>query len=167
MFNLLNIKILIHTIFLLALLPIISTSTAQDATTNEPYIPVVQRDVLPVYPFVQIVHRDSNDNLLTFIESDRLAAIDNEIIIAFLDHQSSLGLGDPIYKIGQDQVQVIVRQETINIEKESFYADTTLIGGTGLEENEGSTIVLRFNHDGFIALPGDKITYYWNFIRYL
>ena len=38
---------------------------------------------------------------------------------------------------------------------------------TELKENEQSTIVLRFNHDGFIALPGDQITYYWNFIRYL
>ena len=84
-----------------------------------------------------------------------------------MDHQSTLGLGDPVYKIGKDQVQVIVRQQTITIEKESFYADTILIGGTGLDEDEQSTIVLRFNLDGFIALPGDQITYYWNFIRYL
>jgi len=162
-----KIKIIISMIFLLSILPIISISTAQDIIPNEPYIPIIQRDVLPVYPFVQIVHRDSNDNLLTYIESDTLAAIDNEIIIAVMDHQSTLGLGDPVYKIGNDQVQVIVRQEILNIEKESFYADTILIGGTGLEENAQSTIVLRFNHDGFIALPGDQITYYWNFIRYL
>ena len=162
-----KIKIIISMIFLLSILPIISISTAQDIIPNEPYIPIIQRDVLPVYPFVQIVHRDSNNNLLTYIESDRLADIDNEIIIAVMDHQNTLGLGDPVYKIGKDQVQVIVRQEILNIEKESFYADTTLIGGTGLEEDEKPTIVLRFNHDGFIAAPGDQITYYWNFIRYL
>ena len=162
-----NIKITISTIFLLSILPVISISTAQDIIPEEPNIPTIQRDVLPVYPFVQIVHRDSNDNLLAYIESDRLAAIDKETIIAVMDHQSTLGLGDPVYKIGNDQVQVIVRQEILNIEKESFYADTTLIGGTGLEEDEQSTIVLRFNHDGFISLPGDQITYYWNFIRYL
>jgi len=162
-----NIKITISTIFLLSILPVISISTAQDIIPEEPNIPIIQRDVLPVYPFVQIVHRDSNDNLLAYIESDRLAAIDKETIIAVMDHQSTLGLGDPVYKIGKDQVQVIVRQQTITIEKESFYADTILIGGIGLEEDEESTIVLRFNHDGFIALPGDQITYYWNFIRYL
>ena len=162
-----NIKIIISTIFLLSILPVISISTAQDIIPEESNIPTIQRDVLPVYPFVQIVHRDSNDNLLAYIESDRLAAIDKETIIAVMDHQSTLGLGDPVYKIGKDQVQVIVRQQTINIEKESFFADTILIGGIGLEEDEESTIVLRFNHDGFIALPGAQITYYWNFIRYL
>ena len=162
-----NAKVILSTIFLLSILPIISISTAQDIIPSESHIPIIQRDVLPVYPFVQIVHRDSNDNLLAYIESDRLAAIDKETIIAVMDHQSTLGLGDPVYKIGKDQVQVIVRQQTINIEKESFYADTILIGGIGLAEDEESTIVLRCNHDGFIALPGDQITYYRNFIRYL
>ena len=105
-----NIKIIISTIFLLSILPVISISTAQDIIPEESNIPTIQRDVLPVYPFVQIVHRDSNDNLLAYIESDRLAAIDKETIIAVMDHQSTLGLGDPVYKIGKDQVQVIVRQ---------------------------------------------------------
>ena len=163
-----NIIILTTILFLLVLVPLMSTTIAQEnASIVKQSITLIQNDVLPVYPFVQIVHRDSSYNLLTYIESDRLAAIDKETIIAVMDHQSTLGLGDPVYKIGKDQVQVIVRQQTIIIEKESFYADTILIGGIGLEEDEESTTVLRFNHDGFIALPGDQITYYWNFIRYL
>ena len=49
-----NIKITISTIFLLSILPVISISTAQDIIPEESNIPTIQRDVLPVYPFVQI-----------------------------------------------------------------------------------------------------------------
>ena len=55
MFNLMNIKILIPTIFLLALIPLISTTTAQDNLPAKSSAFLAQEDEAFVYAFVQII----------------------------------------------------------------------------------------------------------------
>jgi hypothetical protein len=160
-----NIRILIPALFLLALIPLISTITAQeDIPVIEPSVKLIQNNVLPVYSFVQIVHRDSNGNLLTYTESDDISTIDDNSIIRLMDEETSLGIVDPVYQIGKDKFQVIVRHEITNIEKDRYIADTQLLSKF-LDDDGNQIPVIRFVHDGFIALPGDTITYYWNFIR--
>ncbi len=160
-----NIIILTTILFLLVLVPLMSTTIAQEnASIVKQSITLIQNDVLPVYPFVQIIHRDSNGNLLTYTESDKLAVIDNESIIRFMDEETSLGIVDPVYQIGEYNIQVIVRKDTINVEKQKLIPDTVLLSKF-LDEDGNQITMLRLNHDGFIALPGDTVTYYWNFIR--
>tara|TARA_B100000029_G_scaffold15298_1_gene15697 strand:+ start:2828 stop:3319 length:492 start_codon:yes stop_codon:yes gene_type:complete len=162
-----NLRITISALSFLALLPLIGTITAQEnAEITESYIKKIEKNVLPVYPFVQIVHRDSSGNLLTYTESDHLAEFDNETITGLMTHETELGKDYTVYQIGQDTVQVIVRQVIIEIQEESFFADTSLLSSLTDEFGKNKT-ALRFNHDGFIAQSGDTVTYYWNLVRFI
>ena len=159
-----NIKILIPTIFLLALIPLISTTTAQDNLPAKSSAFLAQEDEAFVYAFVQITIRDSNDSLLAYIESDTIDTVNNEVMNNFLDNETSLG-NDPIFKIGENKYQLIVRQTSLLHENETYYADTLMKANTQVDGVDKDVWALRFMHDGFVVLPGDTITYYFNFVR--
>ena len=82
----------------------------------------------------------------------------------FLDNETSLG-NDPIFKIGENKYQLIVRQTSLLHENETYYADTLMEGNTQVDDEDKAVWALRFMHDGFVVLPGDTITYYFNFVR--
>ena len=48
---------------------------------------------------------------------------------------------------------------------ETYYADTLMKGNTQVDGVDKDVWALRFMHDGFVVLPGDTITYYFNFVR--
>ena len=80
-----NFRILTLVLFLIILVPVISTITAQEVTSelniNKPSVKIIQDDNFRFYAFVQIIHRDSDGNLLSYIESDKIGTLDNETII--------------------------------------------------------------------------------------
>ena len=63
-----NTKIIFPVLVLLIIIPIMSTITAQEdvkmSLISKPVTEISQKDVLSFYAFVQIIHRDSNGNLL-------------------------------------------------------------------------------------------------------
>ena len=114
-----NIRIIFPVLFLLVLVTSIGNITAQEdaLTSNEakPSVQIIQGEKFPFYAFVQIIHRDSDGNLLAYIESDKISTFDKETITELMDLESSLGT-DPIYLINANQVQVIVRQHVTEVE---------------------------------------------------
>ena len=59
-------------------------------------IPVAFADT--PYIFVQIIHRDSDGNLISYLQSDKMTSVDLPSLDFLLDHESSIKQ-DPIYEI--------------------------------------------------------------------
>ena len=121
-------------------------------------IPTVYAEI--PYIFVQIIHRDSDGNLLAYLQSDRVSDANLDMINEMLDHESTLR-DDPIYQINGNVFQVITRENTLHFDSSLMYANTSLIQDVDDEQ----VIVLRLPHDGFRVLPGDSIKVIWIFSR--
>ena len=112
------------------------------------------------YIFVQIVHKDSDGNLLAYLQSDRVTDANLTEINEMLEHESARGI-DPIYQKDGNTFQVITRENTLYFDSPLMYASTSLIQDVNDEQN----IILRLPHDGFRVLPGDSIKVIWIFTK--
>ena len=122
-------------------------------------IPAVFAESDP-YIFVQIVHRDSNGNLLAYLQSDRMNIIDLSALNYLLDQESSLKQ-DPIYDVDGKKLQVITRQFVETIDSQGLLASTRLM----VDVNNIEVMTVQFTHDGFRITTGDTITTVWSFAR--
>ena len=112
------------------------------------------------YIFVQIIHKDSDGNLLAYLQSDRVTDANLTEINEMLEHESARGI-DPIYQKDGNTFQVITRENTLYFDSPLMYASTSLIQDVNDEQN----IILRLPHDGFRVLPGDSIKVIWIFAK--
>ena len=112
------------------------------------------------YIFVQIIHKDSDGNLLAYLQSDRVTDANLTEINEMLEHESARGI-DPIYQKDGNTFQVITRENTLYFDSPLMYASTSLIQDVNDEQN----IILRLPHDGFRVLPGDSIKVIWIFTK--
>ena len=112
------------------------------------------------YIFVQIVHRDSNGNLLAYLQSDRMNIIDLSALNYLLDQESSLKQ-DPIYDVDGKKLQVITRQFVETVDSQGLLASTRLM----VDVNNIEVMTVQFTHDGFRITSGDTITTVWSFAR--
>ena len=162
-----NIRIIFPVLFLLVLVTSIGNITAQEdaLTSNEakPSVQIIQGEKFPFYAFVQIIHRDSDGNLLAYIESDDMQDIDKDSIIELINYDSSQG-NDPIYQVNANTIEVITRQQISQVETIFLSTDSKLVSNF-LDKDGKEIITLRFTHDGYMAFPGDTVITYWNFVK--
>ena len=162
-----NIRIIFPVLFLLVLITSIGNITAQEDTLAsnviKPSVQIIQGEKFPFYAFVQIIHRDSDGNLLAYIESDKISTFDKETITELMDSESSLGI-DPVYQINTSHVEIIVRQHVTEIETVTLSTDSQLFSNSANDDGK-EIITLRITHDGYLAFAGDTVTTYWNFVR--
>ena len=111
------------------------------------------------YIFVQIIHRDSNGNLISYLQSDKMTSIDLPALNYLLDEESSEK--DPIYNIDGKKLQVITRQFVETRDSQDLLANTQLL----VDVNNIEVMAVRFIHDGFRIISGDTITTVWSFAR--
>lgn len=111
------------------------------------------------YIFVQIIHRDSNGNLISYLQSDKMTSIDLPALNYLLDEESSEK--DPIYNIDGKKLQVITRQFVETRDSQDLLANTQLL----VDVNNIEVLAVRFIHDGFRIISGDTITTVWSFAR--
>ena len=162
-----NTKIIFPVLVLLIIIPIMSTITAQEdvkmSLISKPVTEISQKDVLSFYAFVQIIHRDSDGNLLAYIESDDMQDIDKDSIIELINYESSQG-NAPIYQVNANTIEVITRQQISQVETIFLSTDSKLVSNF-LDKDGKEIITLRFTHDGYMAFPGDTVITYWNFVK--
>jgi len=118
-------------------------------------IPTVYAEI--PYIFVQIIHKDSDGNLLAYLQSDRVTDANLTEINEMLEHESARGI-DPIYQKDGNTFQVITRENTLHFASPLMYASTSL-------KNAENDIVLRLPHDGLRVLSGDTIKVIWIFAK--
>lgn len=121
-------------------------------------IPTAFADV--PYIFVQIIHKDSDGNLLAYLQSDRVTDANLPALNDMLDHESAREL-DPIYQRNGKTFQVITRENTLHFDSPLMYASTKLV----TDVNNEKVVILRLPHDGLRVLPGDTIKAIWIFAR--
>ena len=76
-----HIGIIFSSMFLLILIPTVSYISADQIIF--PIVSYINPDdnTLPASAFIQIIHRDSNGNLLAYNESDKIAIMHNDAMI--------------------------------------------------------------------------------------
>lgn len=111
------------------------------------------------YILVQIIHRDSDGNLLTYLQSDKMTSIDVLALNFLLDHE--LSPKDLIYEQDDETLQVISRKFIQTFDSEDIYANSKLyVNMSGIEIK-----AVQFFHDGFRIVSGDTVTTVWHFAR--
>ncbi len=113
-----------------------------------------------VFIFVQSTIRNSDGQLVTYLESSKFTDLNLEILGPFLDVETSRG-NDPIVTINEKEYQVIRRVQSKTFPSEDLVASTILS-----DNIDGKlTMIARFAHDGYPVSPGDTLESMWTFIR--
>jgi len=112
-----------------------------------------------VFIFVQTIVENSDDQLVTYLTSDKFSDLDLRNLDILLD--SEVSEKDPVITINGKKYQVIKRKMTINHDKENVIASTLLAHTI----NEKLIKVARFAHDGYPIESGDKVHSIWTFLR--
>jgi len=113
-----------------------------------------------LYINVQSELRNSDGQLVSFLESSKFTDIDVPALYNFLDFEASVG-NDPIITIDGKKFQIIQRTTILTFDSEN------VIGSTNISDNlDGQKILLaRFAHDGLPVVSGDTLQSTWTFVR--
>ena len=113
-----------------------------------------------IFIFVQTTVRNSDGQLVVYLESSKFTDLNLELLGPFLDSEASRGT-DPITTINGEEYQVIRRVQSKTFERDDLVASTILSNTI-----EGKlTMLARFAHDGYPVTPGDTLESMWTFIR--
>ena len=113
-----------------------------------------------LFIFVQTTIRNSDGQLVTYLESSKFTDLNLELLGPFLDFEASRG-SDPIVTINGEEHQVIRRVQSKTFPMEDLVASTILS-----DTIDGKlTMLARFAHDGYPVSQGDTLESMWTFIR--
>jgi len=110
-----------------------------------------------IYIIVQIQLRDSNQNLVGYIETDRVTVLNFEELSLILDDMSTNPENTKILTINDKKYQVIT-----GVGNAEYTSDTT-VSLSGIT-NDGKSLVYA-NYSGFPVRSGDLVFTTWTMIR--
>jgi hypothetical protein len=121
----------------------------------------VQTDIEKgLFIFVQTTVRDSDGQLVAYLESSKFTDLNLKLLGPFLDFEASRG-NDPIVTIDGEEYQVIRRVQSKTFTSEDLVASTILS-----DTVDGNLVMLaRFAHDGYPVSSGDTLESMWTFVR--
>jgi len=113
-----------------------------------------------LFILVQTTVRNSEGQLIAYLESSKFTDLHLEPLEKFLDFEAARA-NDPIVTIGDGEYQIIRR-----VQEKTFTADdlvaSTLLSSTLDGKRE---LIARFAHDGYPVSPGDTLESMWTFVR--
>ena len=113
-----------------------------------------------LFIFVQTTVRNSDGQLVTYLESSKFTDLNLELLGPFLDYEASRG-DDPIVTVNEKEYQFIRRVQSKTFPINDLVASTILSDAI-----DGKlTQLARFAHDGYPVSPGDTLESVWTFIR--
>jgi len=110
-----------------------------------------------IYIIVQIQLRDSSENLVGYIETDRITVINFEEISLILDDMSKNPKNTKIITIDDKKYQIIT-----GIGDAQYTSDNT-VSLSGIT-NDGETLIYA-NYGGFPIRAGDLVYTSWTMVR--
>ena len=113
-----------------------------------------------IFIFVQTTVRNSDGQLVVYLESTKFSDLDLLALESFLDFEVSRG-SDPIITIDGQNYQVIRRVQSQTFDSEELVASTILSDNVA----EKPVLIARFAHDGYSVIPGDTLESMWTFVR--
>jgi hypothetical protein len=113
-----------------------------------------------LFIFVQTTVRNSDGQLVVYLESSKFTDLNLELLGPFLDFEATRG-NDPVITISGEEYQVIRRVQSKTFTSEDLVASTILS-----DNKDGQLVMLaRFAHDGYPVSQGDTLESMWTFIR--
>ena len=112
------------------------------------------------YMFVQVTLRNSDGDLVTYMESDKLFDVDKKIIGDSLDYFSS-STEIPIFQLNDVKFQVFIVETVTEFDSSTMFANAYY----NVTIDEQTHPAARFQFDGFLTSPGDEITAIWTFAK--
>ena len=111
-----------------------------------------------IYIIIQIQIRDSNENLVGYIETDRITVNDLEFLSGILDELSENPKNTKIITIDGKKYEVIVE------EHHARYSADFLLSMSNITTNDDKKVVYA-NYDGSPIGKGDLVITTWTMIR--
>ena len=141
--------IILAGLFFLAIISLTNQTQAYDADIEK-----------GLFIFVQTTVRNSDGQLVNYLESSKFTDLNLKLLGPFLDFEATRG-NDPIVTINGGEYQVIRRVQSKTFPTEDLVASTILS-----DDVDGKlTMLARFAHDGYPVSPGDTLESMWTFIR--
>jgi len=144
-----KIALILSGLFFLVLISAIHSTSAYTTEIND-----------GLFIFVQTTIRNSDGQLIVYLESSKFTDLNLEAMDPFLDFEASRG-NDPIVTIDGEEYQVIRRVQSKTFTSEDLVASTIL---SNVKDGKISQIA-RFAHDGYMVYPGDTLESMWTFVR--
>jgi len=121
-----------------------------------------------VYLFVQIIHRDSDGNLLAVIQSDRMVFVNADILNYYVDQKGMARTVEGPDPNGS-HFEIFGEKYTLIQPIKNITASTYFVIEWETEDNPEriQEIGARFAHEGLLLSPGDIVETVWNFARFL
>ena len=123
---------------------------------------------LEIYIFVQVVQRDSNGNIVSFLQSDKMTDFNPNTLNYYVDSRAQI-MDIPVYNFGGQLVQAYGEKFTVTQEIKDITASTLLVVEVD-DENSNDVkrqLAARFAHDGIVMEPGDVVETHWFIARLL
>jgi len=141
--------IILASLFFLVIIPLTSYTQAYQTEIGD-----------DLFVFVQTTIRNSDDQLVTYLESSKFTDLNLKLLGPFLDFEASRG-DDPTVTINGEEYQVIRRVQSKTFPRDDLVASTILS-----DVVDGKlTMLARFAHDGYPVSEGDTLESMWTFIR--
>ena len=110
--------------------------------------------------FVQVTLRNSDGELVTYMESEKLYDVDKKIVSDSLDHFSS-SMEIPIFELNDTKFQVFIIESITEFDSSTMFANAYYNVTIG----DRTYPAARFQFDGFLTSPGDEVTAVWTIAR--
>ena len=112
------------------------------------------------FMFVQVTLRNSDGDLVAYMESDKLFDVDKKIIGDSLDYFSS-STEIPIFQLNDVKFQVFILETVTEFDSSTMFANAYY----NVTIDEQTHPAARFQFDGFLTSPGDEAISTWTFVR--
>ena len=121
-----------------------------------------------IYIFVQVIQRDSNGTVVSFLQSDKMTDLNPNTLNYYVDSRAQI-MDIPVYNFGGQLLQAYGEKFTVTQEIKDITASTLLVVEVH-DENSNDVkrqLAARFAHDGIVMEPGDIVETHWFVARLL
>ena len=126
--------------------------------TSESFAQTPPSDIF--FIFVQVTLRNSDGNLVTYMESNKLIDVNEKIINDSLDQFSS-SMEIPIFELNDTRFQVFIIETITEFDSTTMFANAHYYVTIGERIYSGA----QFSFDSFLTSPGDEATVVWTIAR--
>ena len=128
--------------------------------SSEAFAQISQPEDGIFFMFVQVTLRNSDGNLVTYMESNKFYDVDKKIINDSLDHFSS-SMEIPIFELNDTKFQVFIIESDTEFDSSTMFANAYY----NVTIDDRTYSAARFQFDSFLTSPGDEVTAVWTIAR--
>ena len=128
--------------------------------SSEAFAQISQPEDDIFFIFIQVTLRNSDGQLITYLESQKFFDVDNKMINDSLDHFSS-SMEIPVFQLNDIKFQVFI------IETYTEFDSNTMFGNAYYDVtiDDQTYTAAQFQFDSFLTSPGDEVTAVWTIAR--